>query len=227
MPKIPIKGDIVDNETASFYQSFDIACAYPQAVEDALKQANGNDITVEIASNGGDVFAGSEIYSLLKAYQGNVTVNIVGLAASAASMIAMAGDKVNISPTAQLMIHKAWSMTQGNSDDLNHESQVLDSIDQSIVNAYVAKTGLDADKIMQMMSNETWLNAKQAVDNGFADEIMFVDDKQPQFANSLEHSFISKAAINKFKNMQMQLNNYRKQQQNDSLLQTKLNILRG
>lgn len=231
MVQIPIKGDIVDNETGSFYDFFDIACVYPQAIENQLKQANGQPVEVDIASNGGDVFAGSEIYTMLKAYNGPVTVNIVGLAASAASVIAMAGDKVNISPTAQIMIHQAWSMIEGNSDDLNHESQVLSNIDQSIVNAYVAKTGQEPDQLLQMMRNETWMTAQQAVDNGFADAILFVDEKQPQIANSLEHSFVTKSAINKLKTMQMQLQHYHDEQKqpvkHDDLLKAKLNILRG
>ena len=235
MANLKISGEIVDNDTGEFYDYFGIGnyCS-PKKVEQALKdnQENG-DIVVDIASNGGDVFAGSEIYSMLKATKKNVVVNIVGLAASAASVIAMAGNQVNIAPTAQIMIHQAWSALEGNSDDMEHESQVLNSIDESIVNAYVLKTGQDRNKLLQMMQNETWLNAQQAVDNGFADEIMFVDNKKPQFNNSIGTTVITHEAINKFKNMKLKLASLtetpKKEQKQlaKNILKDKLEILRG
>src|SRR5699024_2094138 len=168
MIKIPVKGDIIDNDTAEFYDFWGMNnyCS-PNQVESALQNANHQPVTVEIASNGGDVFAGSEIYSLLKGYDNDVTVNIVGLAASAASVIAMAGDTIKIAPTAQIMIHKAWTDSQGNADDLEHQANVLGTIDQSIASAYENKTGMSQDELLQMMSNETWLTAKDAVDKGF------------------------------------------------------------
>lgn len=194
-----------------------------------------DDVEVDIASNGGDVFAASEIYTMLKGYQGNVTVNIQGLAASAASVIAMAGDKVSISPTAQIMIHKAWSGVQGNTDDLAHQSAVLDGIDKSIVAAYSDKTGMDSSDVLQLMSNETWMTAQDAVDKGFADEIMFVDDKQPQFTNSVS-DIPTKEAVNKFMNLlatakskskPQQTEQPKKSQPANALLQSKLAILMG
>lgn len=229
--KVMIKGNVVDDETAAFYQFFGMPAVSPSGVSDVLDSDGPNDdVEVDIASNGGDVFAASEIYTMLKNYQGNVTVNVQGLAASAASVIAMAGDKVSISPTAQIMIHKAWSGIQGNADDLSHESNVLDSIDQSIVAAYVAKTGMDADDVLQLMANETWMTAQDAVDKGFADEIMFVDDKQPQFTNSVSE-IPSKAAINKFMNLisksQPKHTQPKESQPANALMQSKLAILMG
>ncbi|WP_433962146.1 head maturation protease, ClpP-related [Levilactobacillus brevis] len=229
--KVMIKGNVVDDETAAFYQFFGMPAVSPVSVSDVLDSDGPNDdVEVDIASNGGDVFAASEIYTMLKNYQGNVTVNVQGLAASAASVIAMAGDKVSISPTAQIMIHKAWSGVQGNADDLSHESNVLDSIDQSIVAAYVAKTGMDADDVLQLMANETWMTAQDAVDKGFADEIMFVDDKQPQFTNSVSE-IPSKAAINKFMNLisksQPKPTQPKESQPANALMQSKLAILMG
>lgn len=230
-----IKGNVVDDETAAFYQFFGMPAVSPAGVSNVLDSAGPNDdVEVDIASNGGDVFAASEIYTMLKNYQGNVTVNVQGLAASAASVIAMAGDKVSISPTAQIMIHKAWSGVQGNADDLSHESNVLDSIDQSIVAAYVAKTGMAADDVLQLMANETWMTAQDAVDKGFADEIMFVDDKQPQFTNSVSE-IPSKAAINKFMNLisksqpkpTQQPTQPKESQPANALMQSKLAILMG
>lgn len=227
MIKIPIKGDIIDNDTAEFYDFWGMSnyCS-PNQVESALQNANHQPITVEIASNGGDVFAGSEIYSLLKGYDNDVTVNIVGLAASAASVIAMAGDTVKIAPTAQIMIHKAWTDSQGNADDLEHQANVLGTIDQSIASAYENKTGMSQDELLQMMSNETWLTAKDAVDKGFADEIMFEDEQTPVF-NSTEKPVVSKATLNKFRNMQMKMAEKNKKSDSAILLNKKLEILRG
>lgn len=227
MIKIPVKGDIIDNDTAEFYDFWGMNnyCS-PNQVESALQNANHQPVTVEIASNGGDVFAGSEIYSLLKGYDNDVTVNIIGLAASAASVIAMAGDTVKIAPTAQIMIHKAWTDSQGNADDLEHQANVLGTIDQSIASAYEKKTGMNQDKLLQMMSNETWLTAKDAVDKGFADEIMFEDEQTPVF-NSTEKPVVSKATLNKFRNMQMKMADEDRKSDSANLLNKKLKILRG
>ena len=185
MTVIDIKSDIVSNDYKMMYDFFGLDCYTPKDLSQSLSSADDGDITVTIASNGGDVFAASEIYSVLKGASQNVTVNIQGLAASAASVIAMAGDTVNISPTAQIMIHKAMSNPQGNADDLEHEAQVLNGIDQSIANAYELKTGMSQTDIIQLMSNETWMTAQDAVDKGFADNIMFVDANKPVFSNSI------------------------------------------
>ena len=227
MIKIPVKGDIIDNDTAEFYDFWGMNnyCS-PNQVESALQNANHQSVTVEIASNGGDVFAGSEIYSLLKGYDNDVMVNIVGLAASAASVIAMAGDTVKIAPTAQIMIHKAWTDSQGNADDLEHQANVLGTIDQSIASAYEKKTGMNQDELLQMMSNETWLTAKDAVDKGFADEIMFEYEQTPVF-NSTEKPVVSKATLNKFRNMQMKMADEDRKSDSANLLNKKLKILRG
>lgn len=202
MTEIPIKGDIVDDTTGSFYSFFDIPAVTPAQVNQLIAEANdnGDNIEVNIASNGGDVFAASEIYTNLKAFPGNVTVNVEGLAASAASVIAMAGDQVNMSPTAQMMIHKAWTVSQGNADDLAHDAEMMDSTDQSIVNAYEQKTGMDRNDILQLMTNETWMTAQDAVDKGFADQIMFVDEKAPQLVNATS-PVVPKAAVNKLLNL--------------------------
>lgn len=206
MTTINIKGDIVDNDTASFYSWFGMDAVSPSGVEKALKDASDNSVTVNIASGGGDVFAASEIYTMLRGFDGEVTVNIQGLAASAASVIAMAGDTVNMAPTAQMMIHKAWSVSQGNSDDHDHESKVLESIDDSIINAYAAKTKLDRADIAKMMSDETWMTAQEAVDKGFADNVMFAEEKQPQFANAVGHTIPSHAKVAKFMKMLTEFN---------------------
>jgi len=231
MPKkVTIKGNVVDDLTGQLYDWFDMPSAHPSAVAAVLADGiDGDDVEVDIASNGGDVFAASEIYTMLKSYSGQVTVNVQGLAASAASVIAMAGDVVNISPTAQIMIHKASSNPTGNADDLSHESQVLDGIDKSIVTAYESKTGMDSNDLLQLMTNETWLTAQDAVDKGFADQIMFVDTKLPVFTNSIA-DIPSKNAVNKFFNLvskNQKSNTPENSQPADSLLSSKLAILTG
>lgn len=201
MGKIDIKGDIVSNDVGEFYEWFGMSSTYPNKIQQAILNDEDNEIVLDVASNGGDVFAASEIYTMLRDSQKNIVVNIQGLAASAASVIAMAGNTVRMSPTSQLMIHKASVSTIGNSDDLGHESEVLNGIDESIAMAYELKTGMKQTDILQLMSNETWMNAKVAVDKGFADEIMFNEsDDEPIFENAI-HALPSKAAINKFKNL--------------------------
>lgn len=223
---INIKGDVVNDETAAFYSFFDIPSISPSQVSNILNDDN-DDVTVDIASDGGDVFAASEIYTLLKKYSGKVTVNIEGLAASAASVIAMAGDQINISPTAQIMIHKAWGTIDGNSDDFAHQATVLSGIDESIAAAYEAKTGMKQTDLLHLMSQETWLTAQEAVDKGFADEIMFVDQKAPQVVNSISH-IPSKKAVNKLFNLISQVNYQENQSQpSDDLKNRKLAILLG
>lgn len=226
MGQIDIKGDVVSNDVGEFYEWFGMSSTYPNKVQRAIANDEDDEITLNIASNGGDVFAASEIYTMLKDSKKNIVVNVQGLAASAASVIAMAGNTVRMSPTSQMMIHKASVATYGNADDLDHESDVLNSIDESIAMAYELKTGMKQTDILQLMATETWMNAKVAVDKGFADEIMFNEsDDEPTFENAM-HVLPSKAAINKFKNLiaKEKLNKQPSQPKN-SLREKKLAIL--
>jgi ATP-dependent Clp protease protease subunit len=226
MGQIDIKGDVVSNDVGEFYEWFGMSSTYPNKVQQAIANDEDDEITLNIASNGGDIFAASEIYTMLKDSQKNIVVNVQGLAASAASVIAMAGNTVRMSPTSQMMIHKASVVTYGNADDLDHESEVLNSIDESIAMAYELKTGMNQTDILQLMATETWMNAKVAVDKGFADEIMFNEsDDEPTFENAM-HTLPSKAAINKFKNLiaKEKLNKQPSQPKN-SLREKKLAIL--
>lgn len=201
MVKIPIKGAVVSNDDADIYDWLGYDYASPRQVESVLNDADG-DVEVDIASGGGSVFAASEIYTMLKAYSGKVVVNIQGLAASAASVIAMAGDEVNMSPTSQMMIHKASTISMGNADDLDHDSKMLDVTDQSIVNAYENKTGLKRDDILQMMAKETWMTAQDAVDKGFADNVAVdTSAQQPQLINAVGVPMLSNSAVSKIKNL--------------------------
>lgn len=178
MKKIEIKGTIVSDSQASIYEMFEIAHTNPKAVE--LPDTN-EDILVEINSGGGEVFAGSEIYTKLKTYEGKVTARVVGLAASAASVILMAADEIEISPTAQIMIHNAWSTASGDARVMEKEADVLRSISDSLMSAYEAKTGLGREELRDLMDSETWMSAEEAVERGFADKVMF--EQTPSVAN--------------------------------------------
>ncbi len=144
----------------------------PRMFRDELNSGEG-DVTVWINSPGGNVFAAAEIYTMLKDYKGSITVKIDAVAASAASVVAMAGDTVQMSPVAMLMIHDPSTVAMGNTKDMEKAIEVLNEVKESIINAYAAKSGLTHARIANLMSNETWMNAKKAVELGFADEILF------------------------------------------------------
>lgn len=143
----------------------------PQLFKDELMSGSGN-ITVWINSPGGDCVAAAQIYNMLMDYKGNVTVKIDGIAASAASVIAMAGTKVLVSPVSMLMIHNPMTAAFGNSDEMQRAIEMLGSVKDSIINAYEIKTGLSRAKLSHLMDAETWMDANKAVELGFADEIM-------------------------------------------------------
>ena len=150
----------------------------PAAFRDELYAEEG-DITLWLNSPGGNVFAAAEIYTMIRDYPHNVTVRIASIAASAASVIAMAGNTVQMSPTALLMVHDPSTIAMGNARDMEKAIATLNEVKESIINAYMAKTGLSHNRISKLMSDETWINAKKAVELGFADEILFDEKPEP------------------------------------------------
>lgn len=204
MTRIDVKGVIIPNEDKWVYEWFEIENTTPNDVLNALPTDN-SPVEVVINSGGGDVFSGSEIYTTLKDYPGSVTVKIVGIAASAASVIAMAGDKVLISPTAQIMIHNVASVAQGDYRVMKHEAEVLKNYNKSIANAYMLKTGLSQEELLNLMDKETWLNAQQAKEKGFVDEIMF--DSTNRLVAGPTTSLLPQNVINKMRNMKNELIN--------------------
>ena len=158
----------------------------PRMFKDELNAGSG-DVTVWINSPGGDCIAASQIYTMLMDYKGNVTVKIDGIAASAASVIAMAGTKVLMAPTALMMIHNPMTGAFGDHEDMQKAIEMLNEVKESIINAYEIRTNLSRAKLSHLMSSETWMNAKKAIELGFADEIL-TDDKTvadvPPFAFS-------------------------------------------
>ena len=153
----------------------------PKWFKDELHDGNGN-ITVWINSPGGDVFAAAQIYNMLCDYKGSVTVKIDGIAASAASVIAMAGNTVLVSPVAMMMIHNPATVIFGEAGDLASGIKMLTEVKESIVNAYEERTGLSRSKISNMMDAETWFSAKKAVELGFADKILYAPEETSDVA---------------------------------------------
>ena len=139
---------------------------------------DGGDITIWINSPGGDVFAASQIYNMLMDYKGDVTVKIDGIAASAASVIAMAGGEVHMSPVSMMMIHNPMTIAFGDTAEMKKAIQMLSEVKESIINAYELKTGLSRTKLSHMMDDESWFNSRKAVELGFADEIMFQNESE-------------------------------------------------
>ena len=143
----------------------------PALFKDELNSGEG-DITVWINSPGGDCIAAAQIYNMLMDYKGNVTVKIDGIAASAASVIAMAGNKVIVSPVSMIMIHNPATIAAGDTSEMQKAIAMLDEVKESIINAYEIKTGLSRARLSHLMDAETWMDANSAVELGFADEIM-------------------------------------------------------
>jgi len=225
--KIDIKGVIVSNDDKWIYEWFGMEAISPKDISQQIQKANGEDLEVIINSPGGDVFSGSEIYTLLKDYSGNVVVKIVGVAASAASIIAMAGKKVMMSPTAEMMIHNVSSCACGDYRDFEHESKVLKDYNSTIANAYMIKRGMTKEELLSMMDEETWLTPEKALEYKLIDEIMFMDNT-PKLAASFGGIMLPPEVINKIRNT-LKNPNHCSCQCSDSLMQqskAKLNLLK-
>lgn len=150
----------------------------PKQFKSELLSGEG-DITIWINSPGGDVFAASQIYNMLMDYKGNVSVKIDGIAASAASVIAMAGGEVLMSPVSMLMIHNPMTIAIGDTEEMEKAIAMLAEVKESIINAYELKSGLSRARISHLMDAESWFNAKKAVELGFADDILFTGAAPP------------------------------------------------
>ncbi len=173
MAVVNIKGVIVTNSDQWVYDLFDMEATSPAKVKKEIEAAKGEDLEVFINSPGGEVFSGSEIYTDLKSYKGHVTVKIVGVAASAASVIAMAGDKVLITPTGQLMMHNVTTVAKGDYRSMEHTAGALKNANATIANAYRIKTGLSQEQLLKLMDEETWFTPEQAKKYGLVDGVLF------------------------------------------------------
>ena len=171
----------------------------PEEFRDELYAGEGN-ITVLINSMGGDCFAAARIYNMLAEYPGRVTVRIDGLAASAASVIAMAGDEVWMSPVSMLMIHNPATIAAGDHQEMEKAIDMLAEVKESIINAYAAKTGMSRVRLSNLMDAETWMNANKAVELGFADRVMERESGEPGEiveAQLFSRREVSNALVNK------------------------------
>lgn len=141
-------------------------------VAGALRAMGAGPVTVNVNSPGGDMFEGLAIYNLLREHQGEVTVKVLGLAASAASIIAMAGDTVQIARAGFLMIHNCWVVAQGNRHDLREYAEMMEPFDAAMADIYSARTGLDAAEVQKQLDAESWINGSAAIEQGYADELL-------------------------------------------------------
>lgn len=168
--RIDVKGVVIPDNYAWIYDIFEEPYVSPGKVHAALEEANGEDIDIDINSGGGDVFAGSEIYEAIRAYPGNVNIHVVGVAASAASVIACAGHS-DITPTGQIMVHNVSCYSGGDYRDHDKMSDTLKQANRAIAAAYVAKSKMSEQDALDLMNTETWLTGSDAVEWGLIDEI--------------------------------------------------------
>lgn len=187
-------GPVISNDEAGLYEFLEMGCISPKKFDDAME--TGEDLVININSGGGDVFAGEEIYTKLCMYGNKVTINVVGLAASAASLIAMAGDQVNISTAGQIMIHNVSSIQNGDYHDMEKATDMLKKANVSLANAYAKKTGKSQEEILKMMDVETWLTAEDAIVEGFADQVIGEEQEELQLVASAT-PILPKCAIQK------------------------------
>lgn len=182
-----INGTIADNDSQELYEMFGIECTVPAGFRQALDDCKGKPINVYIDSYGGDVLAASAIYTMLREYKGHVKVKIPAIAASAASVIAMAGDEVFMSPTAFLMIHDPSTYFAGNITEMQQTLDSMKAVKEGIMNAYERKAkNISREKIAELMTNETWLDYNQAKEYGFVDgEVGNEQVFDPVLVNSL------------------------------------------
>lgn len=172
MKNIDVKGTIVSNDDAWIYEWFGYSATSPKMIADELEAAAGDDITLIINSGGGDVFAGNEINYLISQYKGNTTADIVGIAASIATVIACGADKVRMAAGAQYMIHNVSGSASGDYHEMDKTSQILINANRTISNTYRLKTGMSEKDLLKLMDSETWMDAVKAKSYGFIDEII-------------------------------------------------------
>lgn len=182
--KVSVKGPIVTSGSKWMYDWLGMPACSPEDVEKALEEANGDEVTLEINSNGGVATAGFEIYTMLMKYDGKVTAHIVGAAMSAASIIACAADEVLMSDASIYMIHNTQSYAEGDYRDMQMEKEALQEFNESIINVYVRKTKMNREELQELMDTNTYMSAKKAIERGFADDYMFGNPDELVVVNS-------------------------------------------
>ena len=201
MVRIDITGCIVPDEDAWIYEWFGMEYTSTADVKGKIQEANGAMVDIYINSGGGDIFAGSEIYSEIRSYPGPVKIHVTGLAASAASVIACAGES-EISPTAMLMVHNVSCNASGDYHVMDKQSDILKKANETIAAAYVEKTGRAMQDALEMMDKETWLAATDAVEKGLIDKI--AESKNVQLVASFNGGMLPRNVIEKMRNQRIE-----------------------
>lgn len=231
MKTFRLAGVVVTEDDRLWYDWSGQDCISAKGVSQLLEDAGGEDITLNLNSEGGSVFAGNEIYSMLKQYTGKVVVNINGLSASIASVLMLGADEINMSPSASIMIHKASSFAAGTTDDMNKALNALNSIEKTIVSLYHKKTGLSKERLAEMMTNETWFTADEALELGFVDNIVDEADYSQVADTSLVAQYKARVSdAENFSSVIAELKNQLKEEKMNketSLLEKIKNVLSG
>lgn len=224
-----LAGVVVTEDDRLWYDWSGQDCISAKGVSQLLEDAGGEDITLNLNSEGGSVFAGNEIYSMLKQYTGKVVVNINGLSASIASVLMLGADVINMSPSASIMIHKASGGASGTTDDIKKAINALSSIEKTIVSLYHKRTGLSKDRLARMMTNETWFTAEEALELGFVDNILDEADYSQTADTSLVAQYKTRVSdAENFSSVIAELKNQLKEEKMEnqtSLLEKIKNIL--
>jgi len=213
--RIDIRGPIIPNNYKEVYDFFGMESTAPSDIRKAVEKASGEQLDIYIDSGGGEIHAGSNIYTDLRSYKGPVNIYVVGLAASSASVIAMAG-KLQMSPTAMMMVHNVATMTGGDYREMDKASAILKEANKSIAAAYVSKSGMTEKEALTMMDEETWITAQRAVELKLADGVMF-DEQQPMVAD-YNSGLLSVSMINEIKAKIQNKSNIDLEQQKINLL---------
>nr|DAH90189.1 MAG TPA: Putative ATP dependent Clp protease [Caudoviricetes sp.] len=200
MKTLKFNGVVAANSDKEVYDWFGMECITPKMVSDFLNEAAGEDVTIQINSGGGSVFAGSEIFTDLSKYQGKVIAEISGICASAATFPLLAADSAGISPIGQVMIHNVSSIQRGDYRDMAASSEYLLGSSNNLANLYAQRMGISEEEAQGLMDKETWFNAKQAVESGIVDEILFENTQPVQLVASFS-PMLSPEKINQIKNM--------------------------
>lgn len=215
--KVEIKGTIVPNDYKDIYDWLGWTATCPRDILDAIAKANGEPIDVEINSGGGDVDSASEIYAALKSYP-STRIHIVGVCASAASMIAMAGWSEMVS-TGRMMVHRASTYAEGNYHTMDRISEALRKADRAIASAYVAKSGMSEQEVLDMMDKVTWLTAQEAVDKKLVDRVMFAENTTAEPLAASASGLLPREVVNKIRTLLLDNKQTEK-------LQVELNLLK-
>lgn len=218
---VHVKGAITTNNNARIYQWLGMDCCSPRDFDNAIKKANGERLDIYINSGGGDVFSASEIANTIMSYKGGAMVHVVGLAASAASIIMCAAPS-EIAPNAMVMVHNASSYAEGDTNVMSHEADVLAKVNKAIASAYMRKSGMSEAEALELMNKETWMNADEVVSRRLCDKIAV--SSNVQMTASLE-TVLPKTVIDKI-SQAMQEEAEAQNKQKLEYAQAQLNLLK-